>query len=631
MSQPPTPPNSDTPIHDPEFTDPAMHSLGEGPGAPIRKRQPAGLYVLFLVEMWERFSFYGMKALLGVFLVTIISAMALPNGVYPTRLRFEDKTNSKSTYRTQHLVIGDAAFTPGTPGEPQAGALKIDPPIDTLITGPAGGPFSNDSTEYTITNTSDKEVEDGFTIERADGKDGHQVYVTINEGTTPVTGKLKPAGDPKGEDKVTLRVAINKDQSGLSWTKEEAGHLRSYHTSSVYLTPIVGGYLADRFLGTHRCLLIGGAIIAAGHFTMMGDTQTALYIGLILVVIGTGFFKSNVSTMVGQLFNQGDKRRDAAFTIFYMGINLGAFLGPILCGYLRTNHGWSWGFGAAGFGMVLGLIGYLALKRRYLGSIGDTPSHKVAVATGNTTLTFEEKQRVAVIFIMAFFVVFFWAAFEQASNSMNYFAMERTDRTLPAWLEWTVSPVKGPDGQVIGGPRLFPAEWFQSVNPLFILLLAPLFASVWVRLATRGREPSSPAKMAIGLITLGLGFVIMVLGAHATNDGQLKVSPLWIIGALFIHTCAELCLSPVGLSLVTKLAPLKFASLMMGIWFLANMAANFIAERLAGMTDKIAETGFLGIPGYAGFFLIFVIAPCAAGAVLVCLVPMLKKMMHGRG
>jgi POT family proton-dependent oligopeptide transporter len=361
---------------------------------------------------------------------------------------------------------------------------------------------------------------------------------------------------------------------------------------------------------------------------MMGDTIPTLYLGLIFVVIGTGFFKSNVSTMVGQLYKQGDTRRDSAFTIFYMGINLGAFIGPILCGWLRVNVGWSAAFGAAGFGMVLGLIMYLWGKPRYLKGIGDTPSAKTAAADGHAPLTFEEKQRIAVIFIMAFAVVFFWTAFEQASNSMNYFALERTDRTLPAWLHWTIEPSKLADGTLA---HIFPVEWFQSVTPLFILMLAPIFASLWVRLATAGKEPSTPAKMAIGLITLGLGFLLMVFGALATNNGTVKVSPIWLLGAFFIHTCGELCLSPVGLSLVTKLAPLKFASLLMGTWFLANMAANFIAERLAGQVDTITRTGFLGIPGYAGFFTIFVIAPCAAGIVVVFLVPMLKRMMHGRG
>jgi proton-dependent oligopeptide transporter, POT family len=622
MSQNPSDPNGPTPIHDSEFGEPTAHGLAGGPGAPIKTAQPAGLYVLFLVEMWERFSFYGMKALLGVFLVTIISSAAVPQGTYETKLKFLDKTSDTSVFRSQTLVIGDVAHTPATRA-PDTGTLKVEPAADSLISGPPGGPFVGGKTVYTITNTSDKEVEYAFTIERDETTEkGHEVYVTINDGTTPITGKLKPG------ESVPLNVAINDQQGGLSWSKEDAGHLRANYTASVYLTPIAGGYIADRFLGTHKCLLIGGMIIAAGHFTMMGDTETTLYLGLLFVVIGTGFFKSNVSTMVGQLFRQGDKRRDAAFTIFYMGINMGAFLGPIICGWLRTNHGWPWGFGAAGFGMVLGLLGYLWLKPRYLKGIGDTPSYKDAIKAGNTRLTFEEKQRVAVIFIMAFFVVFFWAAFEQASGSMNYFAMERTDRTLPTWLEWTVA---APDSAASGAPRIFPAEWFQSVNPLFILILAPIFASIWVRLATRGKEPSTPTKMAVGLITLGLGFLLMVFAAQATNDGQNKVPPIWLLGAFFIHTCGELCLSPVGLSLVTKLAPLKFASLLMGIWFLANMAANFIAERLGGMTDKIAATGFLGVPGYAGFFLIFVIFPCVAGAVLLFLVPMLKRMMHGRG
>ncbi len=234
-------------------------------------------------------------------------------------------------------------------------------------------------------------------------------------------------------------------------------------------------------------------------------------------------------------------------------------------------------------------------------------------------LTSQEWSRIAVICIMAFFVIFFWAAFEQAAGSMAFFGEERTDRHLPSFLSFAADE----HGE-------FPAEWFQSVNPLMILLLAPVFASLWVRLATRGQEPSSPAKMAIGLISLGLGFLFMVFGAQINANTGLKVSPFWLFGAFLVHTCAELCLSPVGLSMVSKLAPLKFASLLMGTWFLANFIANFIAGKMAGLSDRIAESGFI-LPGHAGFFLIFVIAPCTAGVVLFMLVPLLKRMMHGRG
>ncbi|QOI99756.1 MAG: MFS transporter [Phycisphaeraceae bacterium] len=691
MSQPQDP---GTPTgRDASFLPPTMTALGTDPSAPVRLKHPSGLRVLFLTEMWERFSYYGMKALLTLFLVTVIAVGSLKDGSYTNVLEIAEERAEPGTAgvdgkpapgpkfdvvqsRVYHVVVGSGSApadapapapapvvrTPGKGGGPEASTPAVgdaapalvlrrahrvqdparpnDPkaliwapieggsPDSTTLTPDAATPgtFNNQESAWIVSNPTDKPIRIKAQFRR-DGKDA-QTYFTVNDSPTLVTGEVKPDSELKpGERPFVLRVQTNRGQSGMNWTKERAGSLMAWYTGLVYLTPIIGGVLADRFLGTHRCLLIGGAVIAAGHFVLMGENETTLYLGLALVIIGTGFFKSNVSTMVGQLYKDGDGRRDAGFTIFYMGINLGAFIGPLICGWLRVNHSWSLAFGAAGFGMVLGLIQYVIGRPKHLAGIGLPPSAHASVGQKlleDKPLTREDKQRIGVIFIMAFFVIFFWAAFEQAAGSMVYFGNERTDRTLPSWLSFLVAE------PAPGEPPMWPAEWLNSVNPLMILVLAPIFASVWVRLATRGKEPSTPAKFAIGLITLGIGFLFMVFGSFA-GEGGVKVSPVWIMGAFFLHTCAELCLSPVGLSMVTKLAPVKLASMLMGVWFVSNFFANFIAAKLTGAVDKIAETGFLGIPGYAGFFSIFVIAPCAAGFVLIFLVPTLKRMMHGKG
>ena len=619
MSDPTNRPPHAVTQRDAAFNDPAMRALADGPGVPLETRHPRGLATLFMAEMWERFSYYGMKALLVLFLIAIVGAHQLPVGVHQTGIRFEDKTNKVTQTRQSYIAIDQPGFAPATPtaAAPTGTTLEVTPATDAVATGTKGSKsFTGETTTYTVKNTGDKDVEFNVGVIREDEK---PVFVKVEDTTSPITGTLKPGQSRE------FKVALSTEDGGLGWTKARSGNLLAWYSALVYLLPIVGGYLADRFLGAHRCLIIGGAIIAAGHFTLMADTLPTLYAGLAMVIVGTGFFKSNVSAMVGKLYNDGDPRRDAGFTIFYMGINLGAFIAPIACGWLRVKYGWSVGFGAAGFGMVAGLIWYMIGSAKHLKGIGDPPKPSRDAdsnAARNTPLTSEERSRVAVIFIMAFFVIFFWTAFEQSAGSIAFFGEERTDKVLPSWLNWTV-------GAASNVPAEFPAEWFQSINPLMILMLAPVFASLWVRLARSSFSPSTPAKMAIGLITLGAGFGFMVLGAQAAEGGS-KVTPFWIIAALFVHTCGELCLSPVGLSLVSKLAPLKFASMLMGTWFLANFVANFIAGQLSGQVDKISERGFI-LPGQAGFFLIFMVAPIAAGVVLLVLVPKLKKMMHGRG
>jgi proton-dependent oligopeptide transporter, POT family len=449
------------------------------------------------------------------------------------------------------------------------------------------------------------------------------------------------------------------------WTAENAAILYGRYTMLVYLTPLVGGYLADRVIGTRRSLVIGAIIIAAGHFTLAVPGTVTFYIGLGLIIVGTGFFKSNVSTQVGQIYSDGDTRRDAGFTIFYMGINTGAFLGPIVCGYLAESSDWGWhyGFAAAGVGMVLGLITYLWGRERYLPGIGlppvaapanpgaqasaqagvplSNPMHAIGGAIAGTAIGWiaifakthqllgsdpfdlamsvsmgavigaalaiailgshgEERRRVTAIFIVAFFVVFFWAAYEQAGSSMNLFADRNTDLTL---------------GGLVSKP--IPASWFQSVNSFFILLFSPIFALIWTVLGKRRMEPSTAMKMVIGLFLLGTGFLFMVVGAKGADQG-LKVSWIWLTAAYCFHTLGELCLSPVGLSYVTKVSPVRFASLMMGVWFLANAAANLLAGTIASQVEKI--------PTLTQFYTIFVVSSFGAALAMLLCVPLLKRL-----
>ncbi len=452
----------------------------------------------------------------------------------------------------------------------------------------------------------------------------------------------------------------------LEWDAVRAAGVYGTYTMLVYLTPMIGGYLADRFIGTHRALVIGGFIIASGHFVLAVEGMTAFYVGLGLVIVGTGFFKANVSTMVGQLYRDGDTRRDSGFTLFYMGINTGGFLGPLVCGYLAQSDrfGWHYGFAAAGVGMVLGLIAYMILKQKYLGSIGDAPtgiskSDADAQLDGDANASFrngaigaiaggvvswfisgsllgvmvgsiigaslaitmlgtqgEERKRVIALFIVAFFVVFFWAAFEQAGSSMSLFADKSTN--------------------LQAGSFTIPSSWFQSVNSFFIIFFAPVFASIWLALGRRGQEPSTPLKMSIGLALLGAGFLLLVIGGGRADAG-IKVSPLWLVGAFLFHTFGELCLSPVGLSYVTKVAPVKFASLLMGVWFLANAAANKVAGFLAGYTPlpgQAPSSPESGLGGYIqqlsgtnkGFFTIFVVTSFVAAIVMFLCVPLLKRL-----
>ncbi|HAH32620.1 MAG TPA: MFS transporter [Elusimicrobia bacterium] len=389
----------------------------------------------------------------------------------------------------------------------------------------------------------------------------------------------------------------------LMFSTEKAGRIYGWYTGLVYLTPLLGGYIADRYLGQRKCIIIGAVLMALGHFAMAFPSLPFFFSALGLLILGNGFFKPNISTVVGSLYEPNDPRRDAGFTIFYMGINLGALFSPLVCGTLGEKVGWHYGFGAAGVGMLMGLAMYLWGQKALLGDKCMKPAFIHGNRIEDKPLTHIEKQRIAVIFIMAFFVIFFWAAFEQAGSSLTLFADRETNRAL----------------SLFGYSWEMPASFFQAVNPLFILILAPFFSKLWVRLGEAQKEPPSPIKFVWGLGLLAVGFVVMIAAA-AVYQQSGPVSVMWLMAAYFFHTMGELCLSPVGLSLVTKLAPAKFVSLLMGTWFLANFAANFVGGFFAGNYDAMNHTLFYMIPTGTAV---------GAGLLLLALTPQLRKWMHG--
>jgi len=391
-------------------------------------------------------------------------------------------------------------------------------------------------------------------------------------------------------------AATHAVNPGLGWAEPQALKLYGWYTGFVYLTPIFGGWVADNFIGQRKAVILGGIIMALGQFTLasplasMGttgafslpalgiafpDTPTSFYVGLLLMVIGNGFFKPNISTMVGDLYREGDARRDGAFTIFYMGINSGAFLAPLVCSTLGEDpaYGWRVGFLCAGIGMVLSVIIQLAFAQRYIGDVGRMPAAKrsLLMAGGiKHPLTQIERDRLRVIFVIFTFVVIFWATFEQAGGLMNLFAEKYTDRQAGAF---TV-----------------PTGWFQSLNPLFIVLLGIPFSMLWSKLGASGKNPPTPVKMYLGLLQVALGFVFLVVAVfEMQRTGDMKSSIVWLVLAYLFHTTGELCISPVGLSMVTKLAPLRLGSLMMGVWFLVNFVGNTLAGYIGAFTENMGE------------------------------------------
>ena len=461
---------------------------------------------------------------------------------------------------------------------------------------------------------------------------------------------------------LTLYMTKTFAEGGLGFDETYASVVYATYVSSVWYLPLAGGWLADRVFGARKAVLIGGIVIACGHYSMAINSQITFFAGLVLIACGTGLLKPNISAMVGQLYSQEDKRRDAGFSIFYMGINLGAFLSPIVVGFLaqsdwfrnfissmgfNPNSSWHWGFGAAGVGMTLGIIQYLLGQKR-LAHVGERPALTKALADsvervgidyltlvlaivgaiagaalgiyfgdagilsalfpcvvgffagyliGTTRLlNADETKRVLVIFILFVFSILFWMTYEQAGSSLTLFADRLTRTTVLGWE--------------------YPSSWFQSVPAIFVIILAPIIGAIWQKLGDR--QPSSPAKFTFGLFFAGIAFVVIAFAATLTING--RVSPMWLVTVYFLQTIGELCLSPVGLSTVTKLSPARMVGLMLGVFFLSISIGSYIAgltTRLFAGNDPSVLPRAFGI--FAGISLL-------AALILAVLTPLIKKM-----
>jgi POT family proton-dependent oligopeptide transporter len=401
---------------------------------------------------------------------------------------------------------------------------------------------------------------------------------------------------------LTLYMVGSVLRPGLGFSVGKASQIYAAYTALVYLSGIPGGWIADRFIGHYRAVFIGGCIIAAGHFTMAIPGIPFFFLGLFLIICGTGLLKPNVSTIVGTLYTRDDPRRDAGFSLFYMGINLGAFFAPLACGWLGQKVNWHAGFAAAGFGMVLGLIQYSA-GRKYLVPVSEAKESKFeptapTPAEAGPVFTRQDWSRIGAAMILTFFALIFWSGFEQAGSSLTLFADRATRLTAFGFN--------------------YPSSWFQSVEPLFVLIFSSVFAWIWYKLGTR--NPSSPAKFTLGLFFLSLSFLLIVPAAKAFQATGQRVSPWWLVGLYFLQMCGELCLSPVGLSMVTKLSPPRIVGLMMGVWFFATAMGNYVAGAFAG---------FLQNRTYSEVFMMMFIAAAVATLVLAVLIPPIKRLMHG--
>ncbi len=466
---------------------------------------PAGLYILFFTEMWERFSYYGMRSLLVLYMVN-------------------------------HLFL-----------QPDVGQRVL--------------------------------------------------------GFNAIKGGLEAIFGPLGNQPLSSQIY------GL-------------YTAFVYFTPFFGGMLADRVLGQRRTVVLGGVLMAIGHFLMA--VEHLFFVALLFLIFGNGAFKPNISTQVGSLYPPGDPRRDGAFTIFYMGVNLGAFLSPFVCGTLGQTVGWHYGFGAAGVGMIVGLILYL-WGRRYLApeprSERGRPAGRVATdpaptdtvdprtsssgrsssgrtSTGRQPLTPDEKKRVWALVVLCALNIVFWAVYEQQGNTMQLWADQNTN--------WRFAGLR------------IPSTWYQSFNPLMIFLLAPILDRFWLREARRGRQMSSVTKMAVGCFLLGLSYVVMILAAQGLATPETRRSVMWLAGTTFILTLGELYLSPIGLSLVTKVSPVRIVSTMMGVWFLSSFFGNYLSGYLGTYWEKMPR---------AAFFLMLTLLGVGAGVAMLIVNRPLKRIV----
>lgn len=483
---------------------------------------------------------------------------------------------------------------------------------------------------------------------------------------------------------LTLFLVSTIADGGWEWTRSEAMSLYGWYTGFVYLTPILGGMIADKITGFRKAIAIGALLMTLGHASMAFEIfdKSFFFIGLGLLILGNGLFKPNISSMVGQLYPDNSAKKDAGYTIFYMGINAGAFLGMLLCGYIGEKVGWHYGFGLAGIFMFFGMLQFY-FARNYFGKIGMDPKllatqydeESIATSTEEEDEEQPEKltpkvirDRLFVIIVLIFFSIFFWLAFEQAGGSMSIFAKDYTQRVLEGsaattfkWVDaiLTLFPLVivtvvlfGLAKQLISSYPMtiiatlisfviiwylgiwkivqeftaleteVAASWFQILNSFFIISLATIFSKMWEKVW----NPSGPVKFAMGLFLLGLGFVFLAYGAKDIPQGAqtASVSMVWLVIAYFFHTSGELCLSPVGLSYVSKLSPKKFLGLIFGFWFASSAIANIVGGQLGGLIDDISEKYSI-----SAFFLIFAVLPGVAGLILLLLSPKLKKMMHG--
>ncbi|WP_338732796.1 peptide MFS transporter [Mangrovimonas cancribranchiae] len=401
---------------------------------------------------------------------------------------------------------------------------------------------------------------------------------------------------------VLYLVAQTTDENaGLGWTNAEALALYGWYTMLVYVASIPGGWIADKLLGQKKSVLYGGILLVAGHSVLAIEEMWAFYTGLGLIIAGVGMLKPNISTMVGGLYKKGDIRRDKGFTIFYIGINVGAFLSSLIVGYVGEVHGWHYGFGLAGIGMALGLLQYVLGQKhlKYVGNFIGTSENAEDKEAMNRPLTKIEKDRIVVLLISFLLVIVFWGAFEQAGGLMNIYAMDNTNRMLMGWE--------------------VPASWFQSLNAMFIIFLGTTVAGFWAKRKLEGKVATSLFKMIIGLIIMGTGFFFMS-AASAQLESTGTSAMYWLVLAYLFHTVGELCISPVALSYITKLAPLKYASLMMGVFFAMTGLGNKLAGLLGESASKFGE--FTIFTGIAVFCIAF-------GAIVMLFRKKLEVLTHG--
>lgn len=491
-----------------------------------------------------------------------------------------------------------------------------------------------------------------------------------------------------------LYMVAKIEDGGLGWDVRSSAAIYGLYTSSVWFLPLIGGWIADRYIGAKRATLIGGIVIMLGHFLLAFPPVPFFYVGLICVSVGTGFLKSNISKMVGDLYSKEDERRDAGFSIFYMGINTGSFLAPFICGTLAV-YNWHWGFAAAGVGMLLGVIQYV-IGFRNLRGVGEPPVNILSETIGKPKesssyiaqmagvavfavvaiiilssfvgnmfpsllgkddnvinlvglavnlsvaikyvlmpvvlvagliavfltgiqdkLTKDDWKRMGIIFVLFAFATIFWMGFEQAGSSLNLFAEQITNRQIHSFLQPVVDWFQTSLPRLLGNERItqYPTTWFQAVQPLFIVIFAPIFAWLWITL--KKRQPSEELKFVFGLVLTGVGFVILAYASSLFGGG--KVSMWWLVVVFLLHTWGELCISPVGLSAMTKLAPGKMVSLMLGVWFLSISMGSYFGGLVAGNFEP-NESALVGLFGKVAAVLI------GGGIVLLALIPFIKKL-----